>query len=496
MIPTWIGMLILLIGAFLLVRGSVMAMLGLVLASLLLGGSSAIDLPALGGSTITPAYMALGLLALRILLAPGAFGAIALAARQNWPMIIFCLYGALTALLLPRVFEGAMQVIPMRLLDSGNIFATAPLGASSQNITSAVYLVGALIACLAGAIVARQRGAPRAVLNGLVWLTWGHFGLGLLALVLTSLGQTQIMDLIRNASYAQLNQEYQGFIRITGFFPEASGFASFGFILLVFCLEAWLRDVAPGRTGPAALCMGLMLFLSTSSTAYLGLGAYALILAVRWLLIPGAVTGRKALGIGMFGFIAVLGALILAVAIPALLAAVVDMVQHMTVDKADSQSGVERRVWAEQGIAAFKVSYGLGVGAGSFRSSSLFTAIMGAMGVVGVTTFLIYLWRFVQPLRQSTYGAVQGPGSAEFNLGGACAMAAALSLVAAFVTAPGPIPEMLFCLLAGMALSFRSPGRQPVAAAVPQARPVRRPASAPLGPEAGVARQGGARWHH
>ena len=59
MIPSWIGAIIVIVGTVLLLRGSALAMLMFQLTCSLMSGSAALFLPALGGSSVPPAYLAL-----------------------------------------------------------------------------------------------------------------------------------------------------------------------------------------------------------------------------------------------------------------------------------------------------------------------------------------------------------------------------------------------------------------------------------------------------
>ncbi|MGZ7301737.1 hypothetical protein ACXWQI_09570, partial [Streptococcus pyogenes] len=71
MLLTFIGAIPVLVGLGLFLGGSIEAMFAFLLVSALLGGSAAIQLPSLGGSSIPPVQFALVFLALR-LVAPGA----------------------------------------------------------------------------------------------------------------------------------------------------------------------------------------------------------------------------------------------------------------------------------------------------------------------------------------------------------------------------------------------------------------------------------------
>lgn len=476
MTPTWIGVLMLLIGALLLVRGSVLAMLMFVMGSLLFGGSSALNLPALGGSSIQPAYVALGFLALRITLSGGGIGgAIARSLSLNWALVVFCLYGTGTALALPRIFRGAIEVTAMRFEVTRDPFATTPLAPTSQNITAGVYMIGTLLAAVCASVAARGANAAHRLAGAFAWLSLSHAALGLLVLGLTLAKQGPIIALVRNANYAQLDQSYGGFTRITGFFPEASAYAALGFALFVISLECWLRGVRPRLTGAAALAMVIMLLISTSSSAYLSLAGYFAVIVIRLMVFPSAIPPRRILTLFVAVFLGLLLGLIAAVALPPLLDAFADMLSRMTVEKATSYSGLQRQFWARQGLEAFQTSFGLGIGAGSFRSSSIATAILGSMGVVGAITMILYILQVLKPLRATTYGRPGLPIEQAF--GASCGWAAILGLIPALAASPSPDPGLLFALLSGLSLAFRA---QP--AAVP---PLRREQAA-TGPSLGV----------
>jgi len=454
MIPSWIGVLVFVLGCLLYRRG-IFALFGLVLGCALFGGSAALFLPSLGGSSISPSILALGFLLLRVIFQPGALACVRSAVRSNLLLLIFCAYGALGAFILPRVFSGAMQVFPMRPPSDGYLFFTEPLRPTSQNITHSVYMVVAFMTTFAAGAVARIAGAPTKAARLFANLTIAHCLLGVLVVLLTSAKLTFIVDLVRNANYGQLTQQAGAFARISGFFPEASGFASFGGPLLVLMAECWIRDIEARKTGFAAVLMAALLLLSTSSSAYVCLAVYGLLFALRIVLLPSTVGPRKILAIAGFGLAAAAVVVSIAALFPDLFSDFVDVAKDMTVGKAESSSGRQRAFWAQQGITAFSVSHGLGIGVGTFRSSSLFTAMLGSAGVVGVGTFFAYLLVVLKPLNHSTYGKLRGPNGVSADFGGACAVAAVVGLAPDMVGSPTPVPSFLFCVLAGFAISLR-----------------------------------------
>lgn len=453
LIPTWIGVLLFLIGGVLLFRGGVLDMFAFVLFTAPLGGAAALLLPALGGSSVPPTYLALGFLVARILLAGrGSVGLVGQGLKDNAPFAIYCLYGAITAFILPRMFAGEMYVTPMRFLSLRHLFDVSPLKFSNQNITAAVYLIGTLLGAVLASAIARKPGSGAPILRSFIVLSWLNVGLAVLALILAAAKLQFIIDIFRNGSYAQLDTQYNGMIRITGLFPEASVYAAFSFVLVILMMEAWLRDLMPRRTGPAALALAITLVFSTSSTAYLSLAAYTAILMLRWMIFPHTLTASKAVKLWAFIFLGVFIVLLLAVASPKVMAQFTEMLQHMTVEKASSASGRQRRFWAEQGLQAFRTSFGLGIGAGSFRSSSLATSIAGSVGVLGIVAFVAYVLNVLKPMRASTYE----PGvTGDWAMGACCGWAAVIGLIPAIVGAASPDPGLMFAMLAGLAVTWR-----------------------------------------
>ncbi|MDB5723771.1 MAG: glycoside hydrolase [Novosphingobium sp.] len=453
MIPTFIGLIQCLVGLIIVARGSLNAAFLFLILSSLFGGSAAIIMPALGNSSIPPVQFALLFLCLRIAMPRGGYaGAIPNAVRSNLPIILFALYGIAAAITAPRIFAGTMNVFPLRFTDARNLFDTVPLRPTSQNISSAVYLVGTMVAAIGAHIACRFRGGANTLVKGAVMVAWIHIVTGVIGSLTRGTAADAVFGLFRNASYAQLDQSYQGFVRINGVFPEASGYATFGLAWFIFNAECWYRGIEARATGRAALGLAAVLFFSTSSTAYIGLAIYAVWFAVRALLVSGRTHMPQLTQAALAAFAAVSLACLAMAVVPHLADSIWAMIRHMTVDKGESQSGKQRLFWAMQGWNAFLHSYGVGIGPGSFRSSSLVTGILGSMGIFGISAILVYLWRVLQPQRASTWGGSDDPGLA---VGGAAACTVLLILVPAAISEPSADPGMIFALFSGAAIALR-----------------------------------------
>ncbi len=461
---TIFGLLVIMAGLALMLFESMPAMVAFVMLTTLFGGSAALALPSLGGSTIPPASLALIFLLLRAILpGPRQMTELGRAISDNAALLIFGAYGAISAYLMPRLFDSATKVTPLRPGAVRQLFESAPVHFSSQNITTSVYMLGTTTAGMCATIGAARPGSETTIVRMGIVIAVLHGVLGFISVAVAGTPLNAVIEIFRNGHYAQLDQSIAGLSRMTGIWPEASGYAAFGGAWLIFMTELWLRDVETRMTGPAALLLAAALTLSTSSTAYVTLFGYGLILGLRTLLLPGSIPGHKLLWVAAAGLASVIGVLALMVIFPSIFDAFAKILTIMTVDKTDSSSGQQRLFWALQGLDAFYVSAGLGIGAGSFRSSSLIMAIFGSMGVIGILSFAAHLLRAFKPLRQSTwFAAVDDERTA---IGAAAGWTAALMLMPAAISSPSPDPGVVWAIFAGIALGLRRGSAQAPAGA-------------------------------
>lgn len=451
MIPTLIGAATILLGAWLLLRRSVMALMCAVLALSLLDGSAALILTSLGGSSIPPGRIMLGFLLVSCFsLVKEDAALFREAIVKNVWLVIFCLYSFIGAFLLPRIFQQSMDVFPLRPIGMRHQFDTIPLFFSSQNITTAVYLIGTGIAALCCYIAVTRSKNLNPIVTAAIVITVTHATLGILGVALRGTPWDQVVEFFRNGSYSQVDQRTKSFIRINGIMPEPSIYADFGLAWFILCFELWLRHIRPRATGLAAALMAIVLMLSTSSTAYVGLAGYALILVGRAALMPSYLRSDKLIAIGAVALLGTAFVALLMITSSEAAQAFEEMIRQMTVDKAGSDSGLQRAFWARQGIDAFFVSYGLGIGAGSFRSSSIVTAILGGMGIVGIVSFIAYLLQVGWPRRSGQSGSEAG------DIADAMGWTAIASLIPALLTQASPDPGMDFACFAGIAIALKS----------------------------------------
>ena len=450
---TLIGLVQVVIGSMIVLAGSSNGAFLFLIFSTLLEGSAAILLPALGGSSIPPGQFALLFAFLRIF-APkgGLYGHFPDAVGANAWLLLFCFYGMAMAYIGPRLFGGEFSVYPMRANLGSGLFEVVPLRPTSQNLTAGTYMLGTLLLVIAANVFARNKGAAKLLVTASIWGGWFFIASGLLDTVTRGTPIEEVLAIFRNGDYVQLSVETDGFVRIRGFMPEASAFAGASFVFFVANVELWYRSIRSAQTGLLSVALGLILLASTSSTAYVSIAVYLAIFMMRALALPGLVPKGKMQRAWFALFAGVFVSAVAMAVVPGILDAIYQMILSMTVEKSTSSSGQQRLFWAMQGLRFFVDSYGIGIGPGSFRSSSIATAILGSMGVIGIASLVLYLRAVIQPMRRSTWGLGQDITQ---TLGSAFASTAAFSLIPALVGSPHAAPGAIFSIFAGAALALR-----------------------------------------
>jgi len=450
---TFIGIIQLVLGLAIVLWGRLRTAFIFLIVSGLFSGSAALALPALGGSTIPPVYFALGFVILRIVVPRGGYlGLVPDAIAANKWFVLFTFYGVAMAYVGPRLFAETIRVFPMSGQNMRSLFDTVPLEPTPQNITAMVYMLGSLLVAISGFILCRRENGKDTLISTAIFVSWAHVALGLFAVAVRGTPLDEMLELFRNGNYEYMDAEAGGFVRIRGIFPETSAYTSFAFSFFVLHVELWYRSIRPNATGWLAFVMALILFFSTSSTAYFGLAAYFVLFMLRTLLLPYVADQMKTVRVLMAMAAMGLGTALVMAINPGLPEMIWEMIRTMTVDKGSSQSGEQRWFWAVQGMNLFFESWGIGAGPGSFRSSSIVTAMLGSVGVIGTFAFFIYLFQVLQPLRRSTWGPWDDDA---LSVGGAFASAAFLGLLPMAISSPQAYPDWIFSLLAGGALALR-----------------------------------------
>lgn len=318
-----------------------------------------------------------------------------------FPLLALLFYGLLSAWLLPGEFAGRIMVWPQRpdVLAAGMV----PLEFSSGNITQTLYLALDIVCAVSVAIfMTRSRVTYESVIAA--YLLGGYIVVGLVFWQFGSriAGIPFPDDLLHsNPSWSIVEQSVGTVPRIQGPFSEPAALG--GYMSGIALCTLWLtlrgyRVMRPNVLFALALASVL---LSTSTT-----GIVTLTLGIPITLTLASVGGdAQALGrIGRtLGLLVLVGAITVGPVLilrPSLLDAIGTVVEA-TLNKGDSSSFDDRTAADAGALAAARDSYGLGVGWGSYRSSSLVPGLLANSGVFGVA---MVLWQAIRLIRLGSRG--------------------------------------------------------------------------------------------
>ena len=350
-------------------------------------------------------------------------------------LFLFLAYGLFSAYVMPRLFEHRVEVFPT----SAQLDWPVLLEPTMQNISQSAYMTLSVGMALAFTLVGGRPEFRRHYLQALLFGGLVLIATGLLDMTMASVGLTDLLEPFRNISGGTplVKDSVLGSKRVVGLMSEASAYggscvaAASSLAFLRPCFPDWQRLwLVPAAIGGLIV----MSYLSTSSSAYIGLGAFGLFFVVNWLrryLTPWA-PDRE--GLKWEAFIVIAAAilwLILIVLSPTVLDPIYEMVDTMIFKKTETSSYIGRTNWTKAGMDAFFATDGFGVGLGSARTSNWFVAILSNTGVIGAT---LLAWFIAQIFLRRCQG---DPRTVEF------VTALRFSLLPFFVTAAlaGTIPD-------------------------------------------------------
>ena len=370
--------------------------------------------------------------------------------REVWravlPFVLVTVWAVSGSVLLPRLFAGQVYVWPQKLEPP---FVAVPLGPSASNLTQDLYItVDCAVLLLSALFLSQARLNPNRVLNA--YLVSGYAAVGICI--------WQFMNKIAgvpfpetffysNPGWAILSSQELGRVpRISGSFSEPSALA--GYLSGVVCATGWM--VLKGHSGRnvrtlLALGLGAML-LSTSTTGFGVLGMLAAGLPVYALLRGSTqLLGRVFLaGTILFAVVGV-GALATSTLLPSVSRAAQEVLSA-TLSKQESSSYQDRTSTDLDSIAVVLPTYGLGVGWGSNRSSSLIPGMLASLGLYGTLGLAWFAFNVARRVRQAQRLA-RDPADVRAIDGAA---GATVGIVAAALLSGPTIASVSFYVLLGL----------------------------------------------
>ena len=445
-----IGFLILLVGVLSMLNGARFAIAALCLSTLL-GAAAALQLPALGGSSIQPSHLLVLFLVMTALLRPvqtqATLSTLAYPGPGFW-FACYILFSVVSSFFLPRIFAGATLVYSSARDASGMMSTVAaPLAPGSSNLSQSVYLLGDL-ACFAVVAGFARLGYARFIAKQLIVAAIVCFAFALIDLGTFQIGQSQLLNIIRNANYTMHTAEtIHGFKRIVGPFPEASMYGAVALAYFAFTLMLWLERVESRMAGLATLLIGPTIVLCTSTTAYVA-GAFIVCMFMLFCLkrlIGGPATKPHLtfLAITLFFIPCAIIALSL---VPDAWDSISGLLATTVSDKLQSQSGEERTAWNTLALIAFVDTATFGAGLGTVRASSFIAALLSNVGLTGTLLFAVFVYSLVKASGRYKFGDRE-----THAIGNAAVMASIAQIGSAAISGSGTDLGLLFSTSAGLA---------------------------------------------
>lgn len=454
-----IGLLSALVGLLVLYWGPNFGIYAVAISSLL-GAASIGRLPGLGDANIAPVHAILVPYVITVLRSSGTktwLRTLAFPSPGFWAtaFVAFCL---MTAALMPRIFEGAIDVLSIsrNQAGQGGLILT-PLMPRPSNITQSIYLAADLVLFTAVAVHA-MGGALTTIVRAILVAAMFNIGFAGLDLMTYVTGTTDVMSIIRNANYGmQVGVAIGGVKRVVGSFTEASAFGGVTLLFFAFSTELWLQGKFRRVAGPIAALSLAAIILATSSSTYVGFSLYCLILWMRcaFSVFVGRANTRK-LTVSLVAPPVAVGVIVVMMLMPSVSDPIVEIIDSTLLNKLNTQSGVERWYWNENGMRVFHETAMLGAGVGSVRASSLVVGLLANVGIGGLVLFLI----FIASLCLTAMRGARDPDIGAYVT--ASAWASFTLLATAILAASGVDLGLFFFILAAIvSQAVQAPVRQP-----------------------------------
>jgi hypothetical protein len=375
--------------------------------------------------------------------------------RPIWVLCTLMVYAGIGAWLFPRLLAGQTSVFVQSPMRRGVIEAS--LAPVSGNVSQTGYLVLGGLTAIALCVLLLHKDRLDGVRRGFLLWCILHTGMGLLDFVGKLAGAGDVLWPIRTASYAMLTEVKEGgFWRITGAASEASAFGGGSLACLSFCYVYW-RKTKSRLAGALSVVLLVLLVMSTSSVAYVGLAILCIpvALAILHSFLLGRVDRNE-----IFILVLLSGGFCTTLAIvlydKGFFGPFVHLIDSMVINKSNSLSGQERAYWNLKSLEAFVDTSGLGVGLGSSRASSWPIAVISQLGLVGglmLATLSVVVLRGLGSLKQY----IDPETNAVVSSVQACALA---SMVAGSLAAGSADPGIIFFIALAVVSATRVRARR------------------------------------
>lgn len=376
-------------------------------------GAFAVMPPAMSaGMTLTPAPMAGLLLIGRVFASLKGIDylfSLIMKPQRLTLLLGFWVAALFTTIFMPRLLARRIEVIPLKV---EGFTATAFLAPTSQNISQLCYMTISVLSVCAFTYVLRDRDARRHALRALCIGGGVLVATGFLDFATQYVPIGPLLEPFRTATYALLTDaEILGAKRVVGLMPEASAFGgtTVGFLSAVYFFRRAANDagISFSKLNTLALLLLALIWLSTSSAAYVGLFVFLVAAAMEWMWRGAAMSRGSTLRKGMTGELLVVTALVVAVAVVTVVDTSIwtplfDTLDETILQKNTTSSFEERGTWTSVSWQAFVDSGGLGVGLGGTRASNSVVSMFSNVGLLGGLLYYAFVGlSLLRPLPRS-----------------------------------------------------------------------------------------------
>ncbi|MFZ0418042.1 MAG: hypothetical protein WAM04_08045 [Candidatus Sulfotelmatobacter sp.] len=316
-------------------------------------------------------------------------------------LLAFLAWSFTTALVMPHLFAGMPVNLPRERVGMDIVLGSLPsLRWSLSNLAQGIYLTLNVAAVLFAFEVIQTRAQVEKLAKALGWAVGIVVVAGVLQQLAQLTGWSYPYGVLNNSPYNPfdihpLDHQIGSFVRISSTFAEPMNSGSFLAAAACGLLASYLR----GRRGPgrllALLAVVVVLFETASTTGYIALTIMLCLLLVYFNPLARRQFRRQPSFAKGWAAVTVPASCLTAVAI-LLVPSLSQAVFAMTVEKSEGMSFVSRVLADWDAWTLLVNTYGLGVGLGSSRPSSLIMTLLSTVGIVGTTLFAIVLYRVIK----------------------------------------------------------------------------------------------------
>ncbi|MFT9454743.1 hypothetical protein [Komagataeibacter saccharivorans] len=326
-----------------------------------------------------------------------------------FPFILVVTWTLLASLIMPRLFMNQVMVWPQK---TDAVGGRVLLGPSFGNISQDMYLViNATFLVLAARFLTRSDIRIDRLYRTFLLSGWCVVAICIWQFAHRVAG-VPFADkfFYSNPGWAVLDTQMAGPVpRINASFSEPAACASFLSEILFSCVWIVLQGYSIAFARWLIPASALALACTTSTTGFITVGAEICLLPVAAIAtgahkVLGNITRLMLLGAAISGC-----AILVVVTVAPQVVPAAKFVYQSTTDKKDSQSYQDRSQVDHDSMSLVGETYGLGVGWGSNRASSLLPGLLSTIGLVGVVGLLVFDWKLLRAAMQARQATPPGP---------------------------------------------------------------------------------------